>query len=104
MSDYAFVGGSLVSIGGHNVLEPIALEVPVFCGMFMQNSRDFCDELMRADAMQQVPDAKGLVQAIHSLYHNPNLREAQIKRATEALKISQGAVARHVDAIASYLD
>jgi 3-deoxy-D-manno-octulosonic-acid transferase len=104
LSDYAFVGGSLVSIGGHNVLEPIALEVPVFCGMFMQNSKNLCEELMRADAMQQVPDAKGLVLAIRALYHNPNLREAQIKRATEALKISQGAVARHVDAIASYLD
>lgn len=102
LSDYAFVGGSLVSIGGHNVLEPIALEVPVVCGMFMQNSKSLCDELLQAGAMQQVPDARRLVEVLGELYQNPVLREAQIKRATEALKLNQGAVARHVDAIEAY--
>ncbi len=102
LSDYAFVGGSFVPIGGHNVLEPIALEVPVFCGMFMQNSKDLCDELLRSEAIQQVTDAKAWVKAIDMLHQQPNLRDAQVSRATEALKASQGAVARHVDAIASY--
>ena len=104
LSDYAFVGGSLVSIGGHNVLEPIALEVPVFCGMFMQNSKSLCEELMQARAMQQVSDAMALVEAIGVLHHNKDVRDGQIERATNALKASQGAVARHVDAIASYWD
>ncbi|MCH9757424.1 MAG: lipid IV(A) 3-deoxy-D-manno-octulosonic acid transferase [Gammaproteobacteria bacterium] len=104
LSDYAFVGGSLVSIGGHNVLEPIALEVPVFCGMFMQNSKSLCEELVRAEAMQQVADARALVQAIGVLHQNKDARDSQIARATNALKASQGAVARHVDAIASYWD
>ncbi len=102
LSDYAFVGGSLVSIGGHNVLEPIALEVPVVCGVFMQNSKQLCDELLQAGAMQQVPDAKGMVEVFRELHRNSELREAQIRRATEALKLSQGAVARHVEAIETY--
>ncbi|MDF1677948.1 MAG: lipid IV(A) 3-deoxy-D-manno-octulosonic acid transferase [Legionellaceae bacterium] len=102
LSDYAFVGGSFAPIGGHNVLEPMALGVPVFCGMFMQNSKSLCEELMRARAMQQVSDAKSLVEAIGALHSHSNVREAQVKRATDALKASQGAVARHFDAMASY--
>ncbi len=102
LSDYAFVGGSFAPIGGHNVLEPIALGVPVFCGMFMQNSKSLCEELVRVEAMQQVPDAKSLVEAIGLLHSNASTREAQVKRATDALRASQGAVTRHFDAIASY--
>ncbi|MDF1646791.1 MAG: lipid IV(A) 3-deoxy-D-manno-octulosonic acid transferase [Legionellaceae bacterium] len=102
LSDYAFVGGSFVPIGGHNVLEPMALEVPVFCGMFMQNSKSLCEELMRVQAMQQVASATALVGAIREFHHKPHLCTAQVTRATDALKASQGAVARHVDAIAPY--
>ncbi|MDX2347205.1 MAG: lipid IV(A) 3-deoxy-D-manno-octulosonic acid transferase [Legionella sp.] len=102
LSDYAFVGGSLVPVGGHNVLEPMAQGVPVFCGMFMQNSKNLCEALMRAQAMQQVVDASELVQKISLFYQNSRMRDAQITRATAALKAGQGAVARHVKAIESY--
>jgi len=103
LSDYAFVGGSLVSIGGHNVLEPMALGVPVFCGMFMQNSKSLCEELLRARAMQQVEDTDAMVNAMKHLHENPNERSAQVDRATTALKASQGSVARHLEVISSYL-
>jgi 3-deoxy-D-manno-octulosonic-acid transferase len=102
LSDYAFVGGSFVSIGGHNVLEPMALGVPVFCGMFMQNSKDLCETLMQARAMQQIGDASELVKAIGLFYENPSARDAQVARATAALEASQGAVARHIKAMAPY--
>jgi 3-deoxy-D-manno-octulosonic-acid transferase len=102
LSDYAFVGGSLVSIGGHNVLEPMALGVPVFCGPFMQNSKDLCEALVKVRAITQVQDAKTVVREIGALHQDASARDAGIKRATEALKANQGAVARHVDAMASY--
>ena len=102
LSDYAFVGGSFAPIGGHNVLEPMALKVPVFCGMFMQNSKNLCEELMRAEAMQQVTDASALVEAIDLFYQNRSARDAQVARATAALEASQGAVTRHIKAIELY--
>ncbi|MCH9690251.1 MAG: lipid IV(A) 3-deoxy-D-manno-octulosonic acid transferase [Gammaproteobacteria bacterium] len=104
LSDYAFVGGSFVPIGGHNVLEPIALGVPVFCGLFMQNSKSLCEELLHAKAMQQVPDATAWVKAMVDLHQNTHARDAQVARATDTLRASQGAVARHMDAIAPYWD
>lgn len=103
LSDYAFVGGSLVSIGGHNVLEPMALGVPVFCGRFMQNSKALCEELLRVRAMQQVQDVEAMVKIIEDLHKNPSERTAQIKRATAALKASQGSVMRHMEVIEPYL-
>jgi 3-deoxy-D-manno-octulosonic-acid transferase len=104
VSDYAFVGGSFVPIGGHNVLEPMAQGVPVFCGLFMQNSKDLSEMLVQAKAIQQVDDATALVEGMTLLHQNTALRAAQVARATNALKKNQGAVARHVEALAAYLD
>jgi len=70
LSDYAFVGGSFVPVGGHNVLEPIALGVPVFCGMFMQNSQALNDELLRARAIQHVKNAHVMFKAISFTYES----------------------------------
>jgi len=103
LSEYAFVGGSWVPVGGHNVLEPMALGVPVFCGTFMHNSKSLCEDLLRARAMLQVESAEAMVKQIRHLHQNTDEREAQIIHATEALKASQGAVARHVEAIKPYL-
>ena len=103
LSDYAFVGGSLVSVGGHNVLEPIALSVPVFCGPFMHNSKSLCDDLLRSRAIQQVQSANEMVEHMEYLHQHPDERVAQIKRATDALEANQGSVARHIEMIRPYL-
>ncbi len=99
LSDYAFVGGSLVSIGGHNVLEPMAVGVPALCGPYMQNTKDLCDALVDAEAIIQVQNAEALVAEIAALHQDSNKRDAFITRATKALKANQGSVARHVDAM-----
>lgn len=103
LSDYAFVGGSWVPVGGHNVLEPMALGVPVFCGTFMQNSKSLCEDFLRECAIQQVESAAVMIEQIKHLHQNPDEREAQIERASKALKASQGSVARHIEVIKPYL-
>lgn len=40
VADLAFVGGSLVNIGGHNLLEPVALSVPTITGPYFSNFKD----------------------------------------------------------------
>jgi 3-deoxy-D-manno-octulosonic-acid transferase len=57
---------------------------------------------MQARAMQQIGDASELVKAIGLFYENPSARDAQVARATAALEASQGAVARHIKAMAPY--
>lgn len=96
MSDFAFVGGSLVPIGGHNVLEPIALGVPVFCGPYMQNSQSIYDSLVAAQALQPLGHIDAIVDAIVAMYQQPQQRQYQVQQATHVLEENQGAVLKHL--------
>ena len=57
MGDVAFVGGSLVTVGGHNLLEPAALGVPVLAGPHNFNSADIAKILVDSGAAQIVKDS-----------------------------------------------
>ena len=103
--DYAFVGGSLVPmIGGHNVLEPIAVGIPVFCGQFMQNSKQICDELLSKGALQQVLDAAELIEKIIFFHQHPEKKKLQITRATQVLQANQGSVMNHLQLVEKLLN
>ena len=94
VSDYAFVGGSLVPVGGHNVLEPIALRVPVFCGPHMTNSKEICRDLQTASAITMVEHADALMSALIKMHHEPLHRQQQIENASMVLAANRGAVER----------
>lgn len=99
VSDYAFVGGSLVPVGGHNVLEPIAMQVPVFCGPYMHNSKAICADLSAAEAMQMVDHVDALVAAIIAMHNEPAQRARQVANATAVMEANQGSVARYMESI-----
>lgn len=103
LSDYAFVGGSLVPIGGHNVLEPIAMRVPVCCGPFMQNAKSICIELSQHQALYQGQSAADIASKLIELYKNPEQRQQQIANATQVLESNRGAVERYWQVIASFV-
>ena len=52
--DLAFVGGTLVPVGGHNLLEPAALGLPVLVGPHLDNVRDVAEMMHEAGALTQV--------------------------------------------------
>lgn len=99
ISDFAFVGGSLVPIGGHNVLEPIAMQVPVFCGPYMQNSKSICNELKEKNAILWVDGIDELIEEISKMYKNPESRAKQVEHASIVLKTNQGAAARYLEVV-----
>ena len=102
-SDYAFVGGSLVPVGGHNVLEPIAMQVPVFTGPFMMNSKAICSELLAASAMQSLENVDALYAAIIKLHQNPSQRIEQIEKAKAVLELNKGTVVRSMKVVVSLI-
>jgi 3-deoxy-D-manno-octulosonic-acid transferase len=59
-ADVAFVGGSLVPIGGHNLLEPAALGIPVLTGPSHSNSREVAQALLQCGAALEVADTQAL--------------------------------------------
>lgn len=99
VSDYAFVGGSLVPVGGHNVLEPIAMKVPVFCGPFMQNSKAIAQELQSAGAMVMVEKIEELVEALVTMHKSETKRQEQVVNASAVLAANQGTITRYMEKI-----
>jgi len=98
-ADVAFVGGSLVPIGGHNLLEPAALGVPVLTGPHYSNSKDIAELLIREGAARQVNDARGLAAELKLLLADPTERRRIGAIGQRIVEANRGAVARLIDLI-----
>jgi 3-deoxy-D-manno-octulosonic-acid transferase len=95
-TDVAFVGGSLVPIGGHNVLEPAALAVPVVVGPKTFNFADITASLLDAGAAVQIDDGESLGAVIIKMLADPELRLRTGLAARRAFEREQGGVIRTV--------
>jgi len=92
--DIAFVGGSLVPIGGHNLLEPAALGLPVLAGTYNFNSADIAKMLIERGAVRIVQDAATLAIAVGELLANPAMRSKMGASGRKAIDDNRGAVGR----------
>jgi 3-deoxy-D-manno-octulosonic-acid transferase len=93
-ADVAFVGGSLVPIGGHNLLEPAALGLPVLTGPFQFNSREIATLLLRRGAALEVSDARELAAAVRRLFDDPGERQRIGAIGRDIVASNRGSVAR----------
>ncbi len=90
-ADAAFVGGSLAPAGGHNVLEPVRLGVPVVSGPHTENFREIIDLLKAEDAIAVVADAAGLAAAVTRLLTDADLRRVRGERGRRLAERRRGA-------------
>lgn len=93
-SDIAFVGGSLVPVGGHNLLEPAALGLPVISGPNVFNAQEIADMFVNNGACNIVQDAAGLAAAIGDLIANPEAAMAMGERGREIVQSNRGSLAK----------
>ncbi|MEI7795582.1 MAG: lipid IV(A) 3-deoxy-D-manno-octulosonic acid transferase [Methylococcaceae bacterium] len=93
-ADIAFVGGSFVPIGGHNVLEPAAVGVPVLFGLEMRNFAQIAEKMLVEQAAIQCENITELETAVITLYTQPALRRDLITRAKNFIVQNQGATER----------
>lgn len=92
-ADVAFVGGSLVKHGGHNVLEPCALGVPVIFGPHMFHFEEIAALALESGAGRQVYDGAALADAIAVYLREPALRRAAGAAAVTMVESNKGALA-----------
>lgn len=64
LADVAFVWGSLVPGGGHNLLEPAMHHVPVLTGMYLHNFRGLSEPLIDAQGCRVVTNSENLANAL----------------------------------------
>ncbi len=98
-ADAAFVGGSLVPVGGHNLLEPAALGVPVIMGPYNANSGDIARALVRAGGAVEVADAPQLSKVLQQFFDDPEMRRTVGARGREFVERHRGSVARLLELI-----
>ena len=90
-ADVAFVGGSLAPIGGHNILEPAALGVPVVFGPYMHNFEEISQLMLDAGAALQT-DAESLALTVLSLLDDPVRRNIIGQQGQQVVDANQGAL------------
>jgi 3-deoxy-D-manno-octulosonic-acid transferase len=89
----AFVGGTLVPLGGHNPLEPAIQGVPVLMGPHYEHFAKVTDILKAGGGAQIVHSAQELANAVLGLLRDPDQARARGKRARQAVLDHQGAAA-----------
>jgi 3-deoxy-D-manno-octulosonic-acid transferase len=93
-ADVAFVGGSLVPIGGHNLLEPAALSRPVVVGPHNFNAQDIAQMFIESGAAFEVADAGRLATTVLELERDPVRRAEVGARGRALLDSNRGAIER----------
>jgi 3-deoxy-D-manno-octulosonic-acid transferase len=96
LADIAFVGGSLVPRGGHNIIEPAQYGVAIVVGNHTENFRDIVSLFQSRDAVRVVGPAE-LPLVFLELLANDEGRTALGRRAGETMRSQLGATARTKD-------
>ncbi|MGQ9374122.1 3-deoxy-D-manno-octulosonic acid transferase [Acinetobacter tandoii] len=104
LSDACFVGGSLNEPGGgHNILEPIALDVPTVLGKNYFNFQSIVDEFVQADAVKVVETAEQAAVVLMQLLEDAEQAQQLNQAAQQIMQLNTGSLAKHIQAIDGYL-
>jgi 3-deoxy-D-manno-octulosonic-acid transferase len=103
LASVAFVGRSLVPGGGQNMLEPVALGVPVLFGPHTDNFPSETDLLLAGGGAWLVRDGESLYAGVHGLLADPAKRQSLVAAAQEVIAQNRGATGRNIEAVMELL-
>jgi len=98
-SNVAFVGGTLVEVGGHNLLEPAALGRPVVTGPHLYNTQDIADKFEKLGASITVNNAGQLGSAIADLFADPDTANDIGSRGRDIVQQNRGSLQRLLEMV-----
>jgi len=99
LCDIAFIGGSLVKVGGHNLLEPAAMKKPVIFSRYMFNFKEISEALLSAGGGVMVKDKTELYAQIDILLSDKELARSMGERAFSVIEMNSGAARKTIDAV-----
>ena len=103
-AELVFVGGSLVPVGGHNLVEPAFYSKPLLFGPYMQNFSQMAEEFKAHGAALQVADAETLKREWEGALRDPKGLASIGRKARQLVHRHQGATQKNEDWILSYAD
>ena len=96
-SDIAFVGGTLVPIGGHNLLEPAALGLPILTGPYLFNTPDIANMFSELGASIQIKDSAELANEVKKLFYDRGEVVQMGRKGRIIVAENKGALPRFLD-------
>jgi 3-deoxy-D-manno-octulosonic-acid transferase len=103
-SDVAFVGGSLVPVGGHNLLEPAAQGLPIVTGPHIFNALDIADKFVGLGACRMVDTSSELASMVGRLISDVDEAAELGERGRQVLEQNRGALERLLVLVEPLLD
>ena len=103
-SDVAFGGGSLVWAGGHNVLEPAALGLPVVAGPHMFNFSEISKAMIEAGALQQVENSEQHSYAVVDLLTHSETRFSMGAQGRKLVEENRGSLEKLLKLVKPYIN
>lgn len=102
-ADIAFVGGSLIERGGHNMIEPACWGLPIICGPHTFNFADISKRLEQGGGMVTVENGEMLVAQLLTWWEQPQMRRTVGQNARAFAEQNRGAVERLMQVVQPYL-
>lgn len=99
-ADVAFVGGSMVTVGGHNLLEASAIGVPVLFGSYMANFKEIAQKVLAHKAAIQCRDNEVIVKVIQLLYSDSGYRKLLVDNGKTFVHENRGAIEKIFEMLA----
>ena len=99
LCDIAFVGGSLVKVGGHNLLEPASMKKPVIFSRYMFNFKEISEALLSAGGGVMVKDKEELYHQLDYLLSNKEFAMSMGEKAFSVIEMNSGAARKTIDAV-----
>lgn len=104
VADVAFVGGSLIPRGGHNLLEPGALRKPIIVGQHLFNFKEISELFFASGGAVKVLNEDEFTSQLQTLIANSNKREEMGKKALNVVVANRGALAKQLELVDKYLN
>ncbi|MHB1697869.1 MAG: 3-deoxy-D-manno-octulosonic acid transferase [bacterium] len=101
--DAAFVGGSMINAGGHNVLEPLIFGKPVIFGRYIQNFLEIANEIIEIKAGKMANSPKELYDALVEYLYNEKAIETASKSGLALISQNKGVSKQNLNYLMRYI-
>ncbi len=102
-ANVAFVGGSLVPVGGHSLLEPAAVGVPIIAGPHLFNTTEIAEQLSKVNALISIIDAQTLSAAVIELFRDEEKRKQMVNQARSIVVGNQDSLPKTLTIVNQFL-
>lgn len=103
IASVVFVGGSLVPVGGHNILEPALYKKPILFGQHMHNFKEIAEGFKNKKAAIEITNSDEMAREIINILSNPDIGKELGERGFSVIVENRGALEKSVKLINKFL-